>query len=118
MDGGREQPETPQDAPNPQAGPDVRRTFDACKLRYETDTLWVDASASRPVIVWDGPFNEPNDHDLFPGVYASTSKRIRIQETQVYFLARNTGLESRHFYSTASWTSSPGREWNSFAACA
>jgi len=76
----------------------VRRTFDAVKLRYENEAFWVDAFASRPVIVWDDHFNQSNDYDFLSGVYASSTKLIPVQESQLYFLARNAELNSPAFY--------------------
>jgi hypothetical protein len=76
----------------------VRRTFDAAKLRYEVEGFWVDAFVSRPVIIWNDHFNESDGQDLFSGVYASSTKLIPWQESEVYFLARNTGRGSPQFY--------------------
>jgi hypothetical protein len=76
----------------------VKRTFDAAKLRYEVEGFWVDAFVSRPVIVWNDHFNESDSHDWFSGIYASTTKLIPWQESEVYFLARNTGNGSPQFY--------------------
>src|SRR5258706_8601643 len=76
----------------------VRRTFDAAKLRYEVEGFWVDAFVSHPVIVWNEHFNESDGQDWFSGVYASTTKLIPWQESEVYFLARNTGRGSPQFY--------------------
>ena len=70
------------------------RVFDAAKLRFENDTLWVDAFAGRVVLANDGGFNVANDYDWFSGVYASTKELIPKQETQLYFLARNTDAKS------------------------
>ncbi len=72
----------------------VGRVFDAAKLRYENHDLWVDAFASRVVMVDDNNFNEANDYDYFSGIYASTKTLIPKQETQLYFLARNVGKNS------------------------
>lgn len=72
----------------------IGRVFDAAKLRFENDTLWVDAFAGRVVLANDGAFNVANDYDWFSGVYASTRTLIPKQETQLYFLARNTGAQS------------------------
>jgi hypothetical protein len=72
----------------------VERVFDTAKLRYENDTLWVDAFVGRVVLVRDHYFNEANDYDFFSGLYASTRKLIPVQETQAYFLARNVGQGS------------------------
>jgi len=76
----------------------VRRTFDAAKLRYEVEGFWVDGFVSRPVIVWNGHFNESDDQDVLSGVYASTTKLVPWQESEVYFLSRNTGRGSPQFY--------------------
>jgi hypothetical protein len=70
------------------------RVFDAAKLRFENETFWVDAFAGRVVLVNDGQFNVANDYDWFSGVYASTRTFVPSQETQLYFLARNTGAAS------------------------
>ncbi|MBU6401651.1 MAG: alginate export family protein [Verrucomicrobia bacterium] len=72
----------------------VPRTFDAAKLRYETQNFWVDAFASRVVLPLDGHFNLPNDYDWFSGLYASTRTLVPRQETQFYVLSRNVGLGS------------------------
>ncbi|MHB8519236.1 MAG: alginate export family protein [Limisphaerales bacterium] len=72
----------------------IPRTFDAAKIRYENQDLWVDAFVSRVVLPLDGRFNLPNDYDWFSGVYASTRTLIPRQETQLYFLSRNVGLGS------------------------
>ena len=76
----------------------VRRTFDAAKLRYEVEGFWVDAFVSRPVVVWDDHFNESDSQDWFSGVYASSTKLIPWQESEFYFLSRNTGNGSPQFY--------------------
>ena len=76
----------------------VRRTFDAAKLRYEVEGLWVDAFVSHPVVVWNDHFNESDGEDWFSGIYASTTKLISWQESKFYFLARNTGTGSPEFY--------------------
>jgi hypothetical protein len=70
------------------------RVFDAAKLRFENDTLWADAFAGRVVLANDGEFNVANDYDWFSGVYASSQKLVPKQETQLYFLARNTDPQS------------------------
>ncbi len=70
------------------------RVFDAGKLRAENEFGWVDAFVSRVVIPDEHNFNVANDYDIFSGVYASTKKLLPWQETQVYFLARNTGADS------------------------
>lgn len=69
----------------------IGRVFDAARLRYETESLRVDAFVGRVVVPVDGVFNVPNDYDWFSGVYASTRTLCPKQETQLYFLARNVG---------------------------
>src|SRR5438552_2922048 len=61
---------------------------------------WTSArpAASHPVIVWNDHFNESNDQDWFSGVYASTTKLIPWQESEVYFISRNAGSDSPQFY--------------------
>jgi len=76
----------------------VRRTFDAAKLRYEVEGLWVDAFVSHPVVVWNDHFNESDGDDWLSGVYASTTKLVPWQESEFYFLARNTSTGSPGFY--------------------
>jgi hypothetical protein len=72
----------------------VERVFDAAKLRFENETLWVDAFAARPIIPRDGYFNVVNDYDWFSGVYASSRKLLPRHETDAYFLAHNVGVSS------------------------
>ncbi len=72
----------------------IGRVFDAARLRYETESLRVDAFVGRVVVPVDGVFNVPNDYDWFSGVYASTRALCPKQETQLYFLARNAGTGS------------------------
>jgi hypothetical protein len=79
----------------------LKRTFDAAKLRYETEDFWIDAFASRPVIPWNDHFNESNDYDWFSGIYASSTNFISIQESQIYLLSRNTSAASPQFYGPA-----------------
>jgi len=50
------------------------------------------------VVVWNDHFNESDSHDWFSCVYASTTKLIPWQESEVYFLARNTDTGSPQFY--------------------
>ncbi len=70
------------------------RVFDAAKLRFENEKLWVDAFTGRVVLADDHQLNMPNDYDWFSGVYASTRALCPVQETQLFFLARNTDLQS------------------------
>jgi hypothetical protein len=66
------------------------RIYDAAKVRYETSNLWVDAFFSEPVLPAVTGFDTSDSHDKFSGVYASSRQLLPFQETQVYFLARNT----------------------------
>lgn len=66
------------------------RTYDAAKMRYQTANVWVDAFVSQPVLPDITGFDTSDSHDKFSGLYASTRKLIPFQESQVYFLARNT----------------------------
>jgi len=75
----------------------IGRVFDAVKVRYVTSDFWVDAFISRPVIPRDNDFNTSNDYDNFSGLYGSTAKLLPWQDTQLYFLARNTTHGSPNF---------------------
>jgi hypothetical protein len=66
------------------------RTFDAAKMRYENSNLWVDAFVGQPVLPDIHGFDTSDSHDKFSAIYASTRTLIPVQETQLYFLARNT----------------------------
>ena len=72
----------------------IPRTFDAVKLRFEGKHGWVDAFTSRPVLADNHSFNLANEYDTFSGIYASTKTLIPKQESQLYFLARNTDVHS------------------------
>ena len=72
----------------------IGRVFDAAKLRFENEDLWVDAFVSRVIIPDDNNFNVSNDYDTFSGIYASSKTLVPCQETQLYFLARNVGDQS------------------------
>ncbi|MFO1501731.1 MAG: alginate export family protein [Verrucomicrobiota bacterium] len=72
----------------------VERTFDAVKLRYESEWFWMEGFTGHYVLPDDGRFNESNWNDWFSGVYLSTRRLIPRQETQVYLLARNTDAHS------------------------
>ncbi|MBI3881748.1 MAG: alginate export family protein [Verrucomicrobia bacterium] len=67
------------------------RTFDAAKLRWQNPWFAADLFVSHPVVPDDNNFNTPNDQDWFSGIYATT-KKIPKQSTDIYFLARNTGV--------------------------
>lgn len=70
------------------------RSFDAVKVRMENSFGWVDAFTSRVVVPDDHNYNVSNDYDYFSGVYASSKKLMPWQETQAYFLARNTSSQA------------------------
>lgn len=72
----------------------IGRVFDATRARYQIASWNVDAFVGRVVVPVDEVFNVANDYDWFSGVYASTRALCPKQETQFYFLARNTGLGS------------------------
>ncbi len=73
----------------------IGRTFDAIKLSYSiTTNSWVDAFTSHVVIPRDNHFDTPNNYDTFSGIYASSRDLVPWQESQVYFLARNTSHNS------------------------
>jgi hypothetical protein len=72
----------------------IGRVFDAAKLRFENQTLWVDAFTGRVVLADDNNFNVANDYDWFSGLYASTRSLAPKLETQLYLLARNTSVQS------------------------
>jgi hypothetical protein len=68
------------------------RVFDAVKLRYEDANMWVDGFMSRTLTPDDNNFNLSDDYDMFSGIYASSKTLLPFQESQMYFLARNTGV--------------------------
>ena len=63
------------------------RTFDAVKLRLQTEKLWVDAFAARVVQIKEHVFDESDSADHFYGFYAST-EALSFQTTDLYFLSR------------------------------
>jgi hypothetical protein len=70
------------------------RVFDAVRGRLEQGTSWVEAFTSRVVIPQHRHFNQSNRYDAFSGVYGSTRRLLPIQDTEVYFLARNVTASS------------------------
>lgn len=80
------------------------RVFDAAKVRYENSDIWVDGFVGRVVVPVDRQFNEPDSHDFFSGIYASSKTLVPIQESQVYVLSRNispgsaAGTSARDIY--------------------
>ena len=92
------------------------RVFDAAKLRYEDKNFWLDAFVSHLVLPVDGEFNNDDSHDWFSGFYASSKTLLPVQETQLYFLARNVtpgspaGTSARDIYSVGGRVKSlPGK---------
>jgi hypothetical protein len=79
----------------------LERTFDAVKLRYENDQIWVDGFVSHYVLPDEGRFNGDNWHDIFSGIYASTRTLIPKQETELYVLAHNVDADSPKIVNTA-----------------
>jgi hypothetical protein len=69
----------------------IPRSFDAAKLRYETDNFSIDAFTSRRVIARANAFNRDNDHELFSALYADFKNAIPRNDLQLYFIARNVG---------------------------
>lgn len=67
----------------------IGRRYDAVKVRYSSADVWVDAFVSQPVIPDRYEFDESDTYDRLSGVYASSRTLLPIQETQVYFMARN-----------------------------
>jgi hypothetical protein len=71
----------------------IARTFDAIKVRWQSDWVAADFFTSREVIPEDGRFDTDNDHELFSGVYATTLK-IPANILDVYFLARDASTKA------------------------
>ncbi|MEA3211084.1 MAG: hypothetical protein QOE70_4141 [Chthoniobacter sp.] len=63
------------------------RTFDAVKLRLQTDKLWVDAFAARVVQIKEEVFDDSDSADNFFGLYGS-SDALKFQTTDLYYLHR------------------------------
>lgn len=82
----------------------IGRSFDAVKLRYATEDLWVDAFASHVVIPRDNHFDVSDNYDYFSGLYASSTLPVPWQESQLYFLARNVGVNAPNFQAAAQVT--------------
>ncbi len=71
----------------------IARTFDAVKVRYQSDWVGADFFTSREVIPQDSRFDTDNTHELFSGVYATTLK-IPENILDAYFLARNASTKA------------------------
>ena len=63
-------------------------TFDAVKLRLQTDKFWVDAFAARPVQIRKNEINDSDSADHFFGIYGGTDA-LGLQTTELYFLCRD-----------------------------
>lgn len=63
-------------------------TFDAVKLRLQTDKFWVDAFAARPVQIRKYEVNDSDSADNFFGIYGGTDA-LGFQTTELYFLYRD-----------------------------
>jgi hypothetical protein len=82
------------------------RVFDAVKVRYQEKHYWVDLFSGRVVLPNNGEFNEPNYHDWFSGVYASTDL-VPNQTSDLYFLSRNVSSGSTKEITTSSPSGGP-----------
>lgn len=72
----------------------IGRVFDAAKVRFQNEQIWVDGFVGRVVIPDDNNWNNPNWHDWFWGVYASTRAFLPQVETQFYLLGDNVDHDS------------------------
>ena len=66
----------------------IGRSFDAAKLRWQSDWGSVDAFTGMPVVPREDQFNEPNDQDWLSGIYAILTP-IPKTILEGYLLARN-----------------------------
>src|SRR5262249_35834376 len=82
------------------------RVFDAAKLRYEVEKLWVELFTGRVVLPDNHHFNEVNNYDWFSGLYASTLL-IPKQTTEMHFLSRNVSAGSIRQITTTTPTGGP-----------
>jgi hypothetical protein len=71
----------------------IGRTFDAGKIRVQTDWVGADFFVSRPVIPEDGRFDVNNNYDWFSGMYA-TSPLVPKNVVDVYFFSRNASPQA------------------------
>lgn len=71
----------------------IGRTFDAAKLRWQSDGFSADLFTSRPVIPEDGRFDVSNDYDWFSGLYATITKIPR-NSLELYFFSRNASPQA------------------------
>jgi hypothetical protein len=70
------------------------RAFDAARLRWEPAPFTADVFVGRIVLQRDKYFDVANDYDVFSGIYLSTKKLCPLQTTDLFFLARNVGVNS------------------------
>jgi hypothetical protein len=70
------------------------RVFDAVRGRLEQGTSWVEAFTGHVVIPQHRHLNRSNRYDAFSGLYGSTRRLLPIEDTEVYFLARNVTASS------------------------
>ena len=63
------------------------RTFDAAKLRVQTEKFWVDAFVGRPVQIKEHIFNDSDAADHIAGFYAST-EALGPQTTDLFYIYR------------------------------
>ena len=64
------------------------RTFDAAKLRVQTEKFWVDAFVGRPVQIKEHVFNDSDAADNVAGIYAS-SEALGPQTTDLFYIHRD-----------------------------
>ena len=79
----------------------IGRSFDAAKLRFQDQNLSLDAFAGRVMIPTDNRFDVANDYDTLYGLYASSPTVVPFEETQLYFLARDTQSGSPNLQTSA-----------------
>lgn len=85
----------------------VRRIFDAVKLRWEQNGWWVDAFTLHPVMVDPNTVNPPNWHDYLSGVYAGTTELVPRHEIQTYAMMHD--VDYRGSQPNANWLNSPSK---------
>ena len=67
----------------------ITRSFDAAKLRWQTDWFAADFFSGWPVVPEDGQFDDSNTKDTFSGLYV-TGLKVPKTIFEGYFLARNS----------------------------
>lgn len=71
----------------------IGRSFDTAKVRWQNAWFGADFFSGFPVIPQDGKFDVPNTHDVFSGIYG-TSTKIPKTILDFYFLARNSSRQA------------------------